>query len=170
MTARQVAAVAGLSVVAFAGCGGGGHAAARVDGGSSMTVGAAGPPSPHTIPHASNSPRACPDLFDQTALAAYSFEISAADWAALDADFHDLKDVVAGTPPQTYYPIVFHSGSETVTNAAVRLRGKSSWVTTVMFDANPKMQFDISTRSIRSKNSTALRPCTWRLRGTTGRF
>ena len=74
----------------------------------------------------------------------YSFEISADNWAKLDADFHDIKDVLAGTPPQTYYPIVFHYGSETVSNAAVRLRGKSSWVNTVMFDENPKMAFDIS--------------------------
>jgi hypothetical protein len=96
------------------------------------------------VKDASGSPRLCSDLFDQTVVPAYSFEISADNWAKLDADFHDLKDVLAGTPPQTYYPIVFHYGSETVSNAAVRLRGKSSWVDTVMFDTNPKMQFDIS--------------------------
>ena len=97
-----------------------------------------------TVPDASNSGRACSDLFDQTKLPTFSFEISADNWAKLDADFHDLKDVLAGTPPQTYYPVTFHFGSETVTNAAVRLRGKSSWVQTVMLDANPKMQFVIS--------------------------
>ena len=108
-------------------------------------AGSGGAPSgARKVPDASNSPRLCSDLFDQSIVPAYSFEISADNWAKLDADFHDLKDVLAGTPPQTYYPIVFHYGSETVSNAAVRLRGKSSWVNTVMFDTNPKMQFDIS--------------------------
>ena len=107
-------------------------------------TGGATPPPSALVGDASNSPRPCSDLFDQTVLPAYAFEISADDWSKLDADFHDINDVLAGTPPQTYYPVVFHYGAETVTDAAVRLRGKSSWVNTVMFDANPKMQFDIS--------------------------
>jgi len=90
------------------------------------------------------SPIACSDLFDQSIVPSYSIDISADDWAKLTADFHDLKDVEAGMPPQTYYPVTFHYGSETVSNAAIRLRGKSSWVNTVLYDANPKMQFDIS--------------------------
>ena len=81
----------------------------------------------------------------------YSIQITADNWAKLDTDFHDIKDVLAGTPPQTYYPIVFQYGSETVSNAAIRLRGKSSWVDTVMFDANPKMQFDVSFDQIDTK-------------------
>lgn len=97
-----------------------------------------------TVSDAGGSPHSCADLFDQSVLQTYSFEISADNWAKLDADFHDLKDVLAGTPPQTFYPVTFHFGSETVSNAAVRLRGKSSWVQTVMYDANPKMQFVIS--------------------------
>jgi hypothetical protein len=117
----------------------GGSAGAAATGGT-----AGGPMTTGKVPDASNSSRLCSDLFDQSVVPAYSFEISADNWAKLDADFHDLKDVLAGTPPQTYYPIVFHYGSETVSNAAVRLRGKSSWVTTVMSDSNPKMQFDIS--------------------------
>ena len=104
-----------------------------------------------TVSDASGSPRLCSDLFDQTVLPSYSIEITADDWAKLDADFHDLKDVLAGTPPQTYYPIVFHYGSETVSDAGIRLRGKSSWVSTVMFDANPKMQFDVSFDQIDAK-------------------
>ena len=104
-----------------------------------------------TVSDASGSPRLCSDLFDQTIVPSYSIEISSDNWAKLDADFHDLKDVLAGTPPQTYYPIVFHYGSETVSNAGIRLRGKSSWVSTVMFDANPKMQFDVSFDQIDAK-------------------
>ncbi len=154
----EVAAV----LVVVGGCGSGGPPGSRpslvprADGGVSIsdagaTGGAAGAASGEAgssgqarqVPDASHSPRLCSDLFDQTVVPAYSFEISADNWAKLDADFHDLKDVLAGTPPQTPYPIVFHYGAETVSNAAVRLRGKSSWVNTVMFDANPKMQFDI---------------------------
>jgi hypothetical protein len=96
------------------------------------------------VSDAGNSPLSCSDLFDQQVLQSYAIEISASDWAKLDADFHDLKDVLAGTPPQTYYPVTFHFGAETVSNAAVRLRGKSSWVNTVMLDATPKMQFVIA--------------------------
>ena len=117
------------------GSAGAGGASGMNDGGS---VGAA------TVSDAGNSAHRCPDLFDQSVLQTYSFEISADNWAKLDADFHDLKDVLAGTPPQTYYPVTFHFGAETVSNASVRLRGKSSWVQTVMYDANPKMQFVIS--------------------------
>jgi CotH kinase protein/Putative metal-binding motif len=113
-------------------------------GGTSATGGSAGTDMVVTVPDASNSGRTCSDLFDQTKLPTFSFEISADNWAKLNADFHDLKDVLAGTPPQTYYPVTFHFGPETVTTAAVRLRGKSSWVNTVMFDANPKMQFVIA--------------------------
>jgi hypothetical protein len=114
------------------------------DASASSAGGAGGSPGQvRQVPDAGGSPRLCSDLFDQTVVPAYSFEISADNWAKLDADFHDIKDVLAGTPPQTTYPIVFHYGAETVSNAAVRLRGKSSWVNTVMFDPNPKMQFDI---------------------------
>ncbi len=131
--------------LALGGCGGGGGRAAATGGHPAVTGGPGGASgSSATVPDASGSARPCSDLFDQNTVPSYSFEISAGDWARLDADFHDVNDVLAGTPPQTAYPIVFHAGSETVTNATVRLRGKSSWVNTVMFDANPKMQFAIS--------------------------
>ena len=136
---------AGALVLGLVACGKGGDPKEMPDGGSVSTR--TTPVTPTTsgaVKDAGGSARLCSDLFDQTVLKAYSFEISADNWAKLDADFHDLQDVLAGTPPQTYYPIVFHDGTETVSNAAVRLRGKSSWVDTVMYDANPKMQFDIS--------------------------
>ncbi len=143
-------------VAALAGCGGGGGRAPVADGGARAMTGGLGGTSGSaaaagTVPDAAGTARPCSDLFDQSVVPAYAFEISAADWARLDADFHDVPDVLAGTPPQTYYPIVFHDGGETVTNAAVRLRGKSSWVNTVMFDASPKMQFDISFDQVDAK-------------------
>ena len=136
---------AGVLVLGSVACGKGAGLKETPDGGGVSTGSMSGTStSSGVVTDAGGSPRLCSDLFDQTVVPAYAFEISADDWAKLDADFHDLKDVLAGTPPQTYYPIVFHYGAETVSNAAVRLRGKSSWVDTVMFDANPKMQFDIS--------------------------
>jgi CotH kinase protein/Putative metal-binding motif len=130
------------------GCSKGSSAAARIDGAVMRTgpgdSGDAAGASQGTVSDAGGSPRLCSDLFDQTIVPAYSIDISADDWAKLTADFQDVKDVLAGTPPQTYYPVTFHYGAETVTDAAVRLRGKSSWVNTVLYDANPKMQFDVS--------------------------
>ena len=138
------AAGSGGGLGGAAGASGGFAGAAGAAGGSGLGGGAGSSIASGKVPDAGHSPRLCSDLFDQSIVPAYSFEISADNWAKLDADFHDLKDVLAGTPPQTYYPIVFHYGSETVSNAAVRLRGKSSWVNTVKYDANPKMQFDVS--------------------------
>src|SRR5262249_43638659 len=86
----------------------------------------------------------CSDLFDQGALQTYAIEISADEWSKLDAEFHDVADVLAGMPPESYHPVVFHFGSETVGDAAVRLRGQSSWVNTVTYDASPKMQLVIA--------------------------
>jgi len=86
----------------------------------------------------------CPDIFSRDTLSAYSIDIGPDDWAALTADFMNIQAVLAGTPPETYRPIVFHYGSETVANAAVRLKGQSSWVDTVSYDVNPKMQFVVA--------------------------
>ena len=138
------------------GCKGGASQTGVVDGPPNSSMGSAsgtgqGGAGGATVSDASGSPRLCSDLFDQTIVPSYAIEISSDSWAKLDADFHDLKDVLAGTPPQTYYPIVFHYGSETVSNAGIRLRGKSSWVSTVMFDANPKMQFDVSFNQVDAK-------------------
>jgi hypothetical protein len=152
ITGSIAASVLMLSLGGLA-CNGGGPGAAQPVPGTSSDAGSAGLDASSgdgggilsgTVTDASGSPRLCADLFDQKILPVYEVEISADNWARLDADFHDIKDVLAGTPPQTYYPITFRYGSETVSNAAIRLRGKSSWVDTVMFDPSPKMQFDIS--------------------------
>jgi hypothetical protein len=124
-------------IVAATGSGGSG-------GGAGGSAGGGGGAPVMTVSDAGHSAHACPDLFDQGAVPTYAIDITNDNWAKLDADFHDLADVLAGTPPQTFYPITVHYGSETVTNAAIRLRGKSSWVDTVTFDVNPKMQFVIA--------------------------
>jgi hypothetical protein len=88
---------------------------------------------------------ACGDLFDQGTVQTYSFDISADQWAALDAEFHNITELEKGIDFTVYHPITFHLGGETVTNAAVKLHGQSSWAQTVMNDgAKAKMQFDVS--------------------------
>ncbi len=147
LSARGAGTLVLLSICA-GGCSKSSSSSARVDGAVMRTgpgdSGDAAGVTQGTVSDAGGSPRLCSDLFDQTIVPAYSIDITADDWAKLDADFHDLKDVLAGTPPGTYYPVTFHYGAETVTDAAVKLRGKSSWVNTVLYDANPKMQFDVS--------------------------
>ena len=86
----------------------------------------------------------CADLFDPGVLQTYSIDISADEFAKMDAEFHDVQAVLAAMPRETYHPVTFHFGSETVGDAAVRLKGQSSWVETVMFDPNPKMQLVIA--------------------------
>jgi len=131
-----------LSIGAL-GCSSGGASGVR-DGSPNRGTGSSDGASAGLVNDAGNSPIQCSDLFDQTVVPSLSIDISADNWTKLTADFNDLKDVLAGNPPETYYPVTFHYGSETVTNAAVKLRGKSSWVDTVLYDTNPKMQFDVS--------------------------
>ena len=86
----------------------------------------------------------CPDLFVEGAPQTFSVDISDAEWQAMDAEFHNLTALESGQDFTVYHPIVLHYGAETVTDAAIKLHGQSSWLLTVMFDQNPKMQFDIS--------------------------
>src|SRR6185369_13715203 len=86
----------------------------------------------------------CSDLFDQKTLQTYSVDISGDEWTKISAEFQDVAAVLANTPRETYHPVTFHFGTETVSDAAIRLKGQSSWVDTVMYDASPKMQFVIA--------------------------
>ena len=87
----------------------------------------------------------CSDLFDQNSFPTYSIEISAAEWDSMNAEFHNLAALQTGLKFQVYHPIVFHMGNETVTDAAIKLHGQSSWLDTVTFDGDrAKMQFAIS--------------------------
>ncbi|HVV52021.1 MAG TPA: CotH kinase family protein [Polyangia bacterium] len=91
------------------------------------------------------NPLACSDLFDQGTLATYDFDISADQWAAMDAEFHDLTMLEAGLDFATYHPITFRLNGETVTDAQIKLHGQSSWDQTVKLDGDrAKMQFDVS--------------------------
>jgi hypothetical protein len=95
---------------------------------------------------ATNGAAACPDIFDQRTLRQYWIDISADEWAKMNVEFMDVVGVLAGNP-KSYHPVVFHFGSpdgETVTDAAMRLKGQSSWVQTIQNDPLPKMQVVIS--------------------------
>ncbi|HXJ22897.1 MAG TPA: CotH kinase family protein [Polyangia bacterium] len=89
---------------------------------------------------------ACADLFDQDMVRTYSIDIAPADWSALTAEFNDTASLLAqGNDFVVRHPVVFHLGSETVSDATIKLHGQSSWAQTVMLDgARAKMQFDIS--------------------------
>ena len=88
----------------------------------------------------------CPDLFAPS-LQTFSIDISAADWAAIQEEFHTVGqldgDVFVQHMPMLY-PVTFHYGSETVSDAFIHLRGDSSWREAVQFDgAAGKMQLSI---------------------------
>ncbi|HLK88268.1 MAG TPA: CotH kinase family protein [Polyangia bacterium] len=88
----------------------------------------------------------CPDLFDQNQVRTYSLDIAPADWQAIMAEFNDTATLLAqGNDFVSRHPVVFHLGSETVSDATLKLHGQSSWAQTVMLDgARAKIQFDIS--------------------------
>jgi CotH kinase protein/Putative metal-binding motif len=91
------------------------------------------------------NPLACADLFDQGSLQTYSFDISADQLTAITAEFHNLTALESGADFAVYHPITFHLNGETVTNAAIKLHGQSSWDQTVKLDGDrAKMQFDLS--------------------------
>jgi CotH kinase protein/Putative metal-binding motif len=139
----------GLAMLA-AGCGDNTPAARQADGGlfprrgtdgGAADVGGAAPTST-----SDGGSLACSDLFDPTAVTRYEVEMTPDDWAAMSNEFFNYAALVAaGQPDKTYHPIVFHYGSETVSDAMIRLKGQSSWRHTVALDgADAKMQFVIA--------------------------
>jgi hypothetical protein len=139
--------VSWLGVVFFLavgiGCGGGGVQSGTGGSGGGALPGTGGMGSARGGDVGSGG-LACADLFNDGPPQTYSVEISDAEWQSMDAEFHNVAALMSGQDFTTYHPIVLHYGSETVSDAAIKLHGQSSWLLTVMFDANPKMQFDIS--------------------------
>jgi CotH protein/putative metal-binding protein len=125
MLRRRLAWGLGIAVAALVGCSGTEHPRG-VDGGAPIGTG-------------------CSDLFQQDMVRTYSIDIDPAEWQSLDAEFHNLGALAAGNDFATYHPIVFHLDQETVSNAAIKLHGQSSWMQTVMLDGDrAKMQFTIA--------------------------
>jgi hypothetical protein len=86
----------------------------------------------------------CADLFDQGAVRTYAIDIAPDVWQSLDAEFHDLGSLVAGSKFTVYHPVTLHLDQETVP-ASIRLHGQSSWLQAVTYDGDrAKMQFDVA--------------------------
>jgi hypothetical protein len=121
-------------------------AACSSKGGGASGTGGSGSPSGPSGTAASGSGPACSDLFDQSMVRTYSIDIAPDVMASIQAEFHDTATLLAqGNDFVARHPVVFHMGSETVSDATFKLHGQSSWLHTVMFDGDhAKMQFDIS--------------------------
>ena len=113
--------------------------------GTAGTTSAAGAPGTGGTGGTPN-PWSCSDVFAPV-LQTFSIDISPSDWSAIQTEFLTagaLRDNDFTQYQPLLYPIVFHYGAETVTDAFIHLRGDSSWREAVQFDgANGKMQFGI---------------------------
>src|SRR3954464_12663296 len=89
----------------------------------------------------------CADLFAPT-LQTFAIDISDADWSAIQTEFQTVGNLADSAFVQhvpTEYPVVLHYGTETVTDAFIRLRGDSSWREAAQTDgAAGKMQLAIA--------------------------
>jgi hypothetical protein len=92
----------------------------------------------------------CPALFDQDVLPEWQVTLSDAEWAALEDEFlNRVARDAADLPINPYHPverITFDDGSGPieVPDVLIRLKGQSSWLQTIRYDENPKMQFVIA--------------------------
>src|SRR5262245_38302302 len=122
--------IALFPLFALAACGsGGGSGGGAGSGGTTTTTGA----------------YTCSDLFDQGGVRTYSIDIAPDQWAAIQAEFNDIATLQEkGNDFVAWHPVTFRLGSETATDASLKLHGQSSWLQTVMADGDKaKMQFDI---------------------------
>ena len=89
---------------------------------------------------------ACSDLFDQDMVRTYSIDIDPSEWASVMSEFNQVATLTAsGNDFVVRHPVVFHLGSETVSDATLKLHGQSSWAQAATLDGNrAKIQFDIS--------------------------
>lgn len=84
----------------------------------------------------------------------YHVTISDSEWALLEDEFFNVVErTAAGLDPEPYHPIeldvvVDGERTEDVPGVLLRLKGASSWLQTLEFDENPKMQFVIAFNEI----------------------
>ena len=128
--------VAATMLCAVSACGSKSSSTGASGAGGTGASGAAGP----------TGAQGCPDLFDQATLRTYAIENAPDEWNSIQAEFHDLSTLVSsGNDFVSRHAVVFHMGSETVSDATFKLHGQSSWAQTAMLDGDrQKMQFDIS--------------------------
>jgi spore coat protein CotH len=68
----------------------------------------------------------CADIYAQDLVPTFELDVAPTDWSAIRTDF-------AAHRKGTYYPAVFHYGSEVVRDARIKLRGRSdNWIGTKM--------------------------------------
>jgi hypothetical protein len=115
-----------LALLTAAACGGGrAHETDRLTGDAGASGGNGGTGSGG----AGGAGAACADLFAPT-LQTFAIDISAGDWTAIQNEFEtvgQLPDDVFVEHQATDYPVVFHYGTETFSDAFIHLRGDSSW-------------------------------------------
>lgn len=96
----------------------------------------------------------CSPLFAQGILPKYHVTISDTEMAALDDEFRNrVEREAAGLPETPYHPIGlrYEDGVRDpidVPNVLMRLKGASSWLQTLAYDENPRMQFVIAFNEI----------------------
>lgn len=92
----------------------------------------------------------CPSLFRADILPTYEITIASSEWAAMQDEFlNRVQREEQGLPRSPYHPVEFRyvengERSEPVPGVLLRLKGASSWLETINFDTNPKMQFVIA--------------------------
>ncbi len=134
--------------------GAGGAGSQHGDAGTPSTAVSGSGGAPGTGGGGATNPLACADIFDQGSLQTYSFDISDDQMAAINVEFHNLTALESGASFAVYHPITFHLNGETITNAAIKLHGQSSWDQTVTLDGDrAKMQFDVSFDQVDPKGS-----------------
>ena len=93
----------------------------------------------------------CPPLYSQDRIADFYLDFTDREWAAIQYEFeHRVELEAAGQDYETYHPVEFRHGADgaPVPNVLVRLKGASSWLQTLQYDDNPRMQFVIAMNEV----------------------
>jgi len=89
----------------------------------------------------------CSPIFAQGILPEYQVTISDAEWTRMQDEFlHVVERMMMGLETEPYHPVTLRyddgvSDPVEVPDVVIRLKGSTSWLQTIMIDANPKMQF-----------------------------
>lgn len=99
----------------------------------------------------------CSPIFRQGILPEYRITISDEEWAKLQDEFlHVVERTAMMLDPEPYHPVqvTYDDGVDPpleIPGTLLRLKGASSWLQTIMFDANPKMQFVLAFNEVDPK-------------------
>ncbi len=97
----------------------------------------------------------CAPVFSQAILPEYHLTIAPDQWAAMDYEFHNPQFTPGGSivePP--YHPTQLHivegEAEHDPPGVMIRINGNTSWLQTIRYDDNPKMQFLIAFNKVDS--------------------